>query len=497
MINVSSSTQKKETNNKFEEMIEELRRTNRQINPVLNDPEDFLIEPNAAPGSLDAKSPKRLNELYPNIAHYRKIQSELYYSKEVMELEWEKLWKKTWIMAGRASDCADVGDWFKFDIGRESILIVRSDKDTINAFYNVCKHRGNQLVHEEFGKGTKSFICSYHSWMWKCDGEIARVTDRNTFAPELLCDDLNLSKVHVHVWGGFIFINMDKNPVPFEEYMDPALMRALNAYQFEDWHIVKDVKVAVPANWKTNLDAFAEMYHLHQTHPQGVLATDDHFGQYDFYRNGHSRMIVPRGMVSKRQDDHETINDALRSLMTDSGVDPATFQGKADDVREACKKAKRQGLSPFERDYTGLSDSQIIDTWSCSLFPNTNLNINAEVALIQRFIPHESNPDQSVYHITILSAKINTEKKRPFFLEFTYGVDPSQDISGKVRPELRHTTIENSEVGFLLDQDLQQIGQVHKGIKSRGLNGVMRLSEQERRIQQFHAEYDLYLKDQK
>jgi phenylpropionate dioxygenase-like ring-hydroxylating dioxygenase large terminal subunit len=437
----------------FDEMLDHLRKTNRQINPVLADPEDFLIEPNAAPESLDVKAPKRLNELYPNIAHFRKIPTDLYYSRDVMEQEWEKLWKKTWIMAGRASDVAEPGDWFKFDIGRESILIVRSDKNTVKAFYNVCKHRGNQLVHDECGKGAKSFVCSYHSWMWKCNGDIARVTDQNTFAPELLCDDLNLSKVHCHVWGGFVFINMAENPVPFDEYLDPAMKRSLDAYQFEDWHIVKDVKVAVPANWKTNLDAFAEMYHLHQTHPQGVLATDDHFGQYDFYKNGHSRMIVPRGKVSQRQDDHETINSALRSLMEDSGIDPDTFQGKADDVREACKKAKRQGLSPFGVDYTSLSDSQIIDTWSCSVFPNLNLNINAEVALIQRFIPHE------------------------------------------FRPELRHTTIENSEVGFLLDQDLQQIGQVHRGIKSKGLNGVLRLSEQERRIQQFFAEYDLYMKD--
>jgi phenylpropionate dioxygenase-like ring-hydroxylating dioxygenase large terminal subunit len=485
------------TNTNFEEMIEHLRRTNRQINPVLNDPEDFLIEPNAASGSYDAKAPKRLKELYPDIEHFRKIPNELYYSREAMELEWEKLWKNTWIMAGRASDCAEVGDWFKFDFGRESFLIVRSDVDRIGAFYNVCKHRGNQLVHEECGKGAKSFTCSYHSWMWKCDGDLARITDRNTFAPELLCDDLSLSKVHCHIWSGFVFINMAENPVPFDEYMDPALMRALEAYQFENWHIVKDVMVTVPANWKTNLDAFAEMYHLHQTHPQGVLATDDHFGQYDFYRNGHSRMIVPRGKVSKRQEDHETLNDALKSLMADSGVDIAAFQGSADDVREACKKAKRQGLSPFGVDYSSLSDSQIIDTWSISLFPNLNFNINAEVALIQRFIPHETDPDQSYYHITILSRKINTDKRRPFFLEFTYGVDPKQDISGKFRPPLRHTTVENTQVGLLLDQDLQQIGQVHRGIKSKGLNGVLRLSEQERRIQQFFAEYDRYIKGQK
>lgn len=481
----------------FEEMLEHLRKTNRQINPVLADPEDFRVEPNAAPGSLDDKAPKRLNEIYPNIAHYRKIPTELYHSREVMEQEWEKLWKKTWILAGRTQDVADVGDWFKFDIGRESILIVRSDANTIKAFYNVCKHRGNQLVHEDCGKGAKSFICSYHSWMWRCDGEIARVTDRNTFAPELLCEDLNLSKVHIHVWAGFIFINMAENPVPFEEYTDPVMMRALEAYQFEDWHIVKDVMVSVPANWKTNQDAFAEMYHLHQTHPQGVLATDDHFGQYDYYRNGHSRMIVPRGKVSKRQLDHENLNDALRSLLADSGIDPDTFQGKADDVREACQKAKRQGLSPFGVDYSRLSDSQIIDTWSFSMFPNLNFNINAEIALIQRFIPHESDPDKSYYHITILTRELNTEKRRPFFLQFTYGVDPNQDISSNYRPPLRRTTVENSEVGVLLDQDLQQIGQVHKGIKSKGLNGVLRLSEQEGRIQAFFAEYDLYMNDRK
>ena len=68
-----------------------------------------------------------------------------YFSREIAELETQRLWPKVWLMACRLEQIEKVGDFATFDIGRESILIVRTASDTYKAYYNVCQHRGRRL----------------------------------------------------------------------------------------------------------------------------------------------------------------------------------------------------------------------------------------------------------------------------------------------------------------------------------------------------------------
>lgn len=487
----------------MKDLINQIRATNRQINPIVIDPEDYQREPNAAPDSIDRKPPYKLKDLYPDIANYRQLPTERYMSREFMEKEWTHMWKKTWLVAGLAYDVREVGDWFKYDIGRESIIVVRSDKDTVKAFYNVCKHRGYRLIEEDFGKGAKNFTCNYHSWMYKIDGENARVTDRYSFTQEALCGNLNLSEIHVRVHSGFVFINMDKNPIPFEEYFGDDPLRMLAPYDIENMQIVKEVSCAVPANWKTLMDAFVELYHVHQTHPQGLLGSDDHFVQYNFYKNGHNLMIVPRG-TSLRRPDHEEINDVNGILLSDVGIDPKTFKGKVSDIREIIRAERRKPDNVFGLDYSRFSDSQTIDNWNVSLFPNTMVSLYPEGVMVQRYLPHPTDPDQSFFHVQYIVARIKPGAKLPYGVQTVFGVDPNnadEMLSDKAHREILRTDVRNgldtTELNFILNQDVEQIGRVHEGMKSAGLDGFIRLSEQERRIQQFNAELDLYLEERK
>ena len=51
------------------------------------------------------------------------------------------------------------------------------------AFYNVCAHRGNRLVHNDRGS-VMQFTCSFHSWRYNLEGECTHVTDKETFNPK-------------------------------------------------------------------------------------------------------------------------------------------------------------------------------------------------------------------------------------------------------------------------------------------------------------------------
>ncbi len=108
------------------------------------------------------------------------IPKERYTSEEFMELEWEKIWTKTWLLGCREDQIPEPGDFICTNIGRESVLIVRQKNYEIKAFHNVCMHRGNRLADEGLWHA-ESFVCGYHGWEYDSDGTFVDIPDLNTF----------------------------------------------------------------------------------------------------------------------------------------------------------------------------------------------------------------------------------------------------------------------------------------------------------------------------
>ena len=150
------------------------------------------------------------------------ISPERFFSPEFAKAEWERMWTKTWLIAGRVSDIPQVGDYFTFDIGPESFVVTRTGTgpDDIAAYYNVCQHRGNRLVHQEFGTA-ESFVCVFHSWEWNLDGSLEQITDRETFREEVIADNPPLTPVKCDQWGGFVFICYDREPPALALFVSP------------------------------------------------------------------------------------------------------------------------------------------------------------------------------------------------------------------------------------------------------------------------------------
>lgn len=470
----------------------EIRFNDRPIKAMRPDPEDFILEPGEVTADFETKAPYRLDKLYPDIANYRTARPSLFYDPAVKAAEEEKMWSKAWLVAGIASDVGKVGDWFKFDIGPQSIIVARAREDEVHAFYNVCKHRGNELVQAEFGHDATSFTCIIHSWRYNLTGKNVRVTDRETFREEALCQNLDLTPIHVKIWGGLVFVNMAADPIPFEEYYGDVL-DMLGSYRMEEMFVVKDLTIEVPANWKTMYSVFNENYHAHATHPQIKPYVDDYNVQYDHYRHGHNRHLFAVGVVSPRWPDGRFINAGLAFMMQEAGVKPVGFKGDARHVRRAIQAAKRKPDNAYGMDFTGFTDNQLTDDWNPSLFPNVTLNMHPEGILLQRFRPHPSDPEKGYHDVIVLSARLGEGRRPPAYM----GVEDHVDVSGKTRPPRRRSTHDDPQSGEVVEQDIANMITLQRGMHSRGLNGVIVYSEQERRIQHFLAELDLYLNDRK
>lgn len=445
-------------------------------------PGHHAVRPGAPASSPERKSPP-LEALYPEKDAYLRLAPERYTSSAFMQQEWDAIWSRTWTCAGLFSDLARPGDFVRYDLGHESIVVVRGRDDALRAFYNVCRHRGRQLVAKQCGNGS-SFVCSFHGWIYDVDGRNRRVTDRELFDSRALEGGLDLVAVRCETWGPFVFVALSPEVPPLLECIAP-MPELFEAYELENLRLVKDVAVSVDCNWKVASEAFLEPYHTHATHPQIVDSIDELYNQYDYYPGGHSRVISPLSIPSPRLADRTTLTPAMKQILAVAGVDPERFPGTALDVRDALRAAKRQADNPFGVDYRRFSDDQLVDNWNPSIFPNLAMNALPEAVQVMRFLPDAVDPGRCTFHVwTLVRATRPGIRPTPFF-----GVEPDADLTGATRPPRRRTTEAAPELGDVLEQDVANMSLVQRGLASAGCD-VIRLSEQEGRIQQLHAEID-------
>ncbi|RME67982.1 MAG: aromatic ring-hydroxylating dioxygenase subunit alpha [Alphaproteobacteria bacterium] len=415
-----------------------------------------------------------------------------YYDRAWMQREWERMWTRTWLLACPVADVPEPGDYFRFDVGPESFVIVRGEDGAVRAFYNVCPHRGNRIVHNDFGS-LGAFTCSFHSWQFGLDGKNVRVTDEETFRKDVLCHEHDLPVVKCETACGFVFISMRADAPPVREFLGP-IADHLDRYEIDKMHVVHHKVTEWAANWKTGVDAFYETYHLHAVHPQTQGVMEDLRVQYDLYPGGMSRMYIPFARPSPRMADQDTVNEGIKMMLRDAGIDPATFNGSAQDARRAIQRAKRQRAARLGLDYSRFTDAQLSDSVPYGIFPNVQLGCHVEGVFLMRFFPHPTDPERFYYDNCILYRPVDDPT---YTVPEWMGLPKGTDTSGAVRPDIVRVPFGAPPgLGDVLDQDSELLPIVQQGIRSRGFKGPL-WSEQEIRLRHFHRELDRYMAGEK
>ncbi len=445
----------------------------------------WVVNTDAPPDSLEAKRAYVDNGT-------RRIDPARYFDREFMAREWDRLWTRTWLIAAVASDVPERGDYSVFRLRHEQILVVRQGDGGIRAFYNVCPHRGNRLIENDRGF-VAQFSCPFHSWEFGLDGCLAKITDEDTFRPEVIAHRPGLREVRTEVHCGLVFVNLDDEAPPLRERigLPPGY---LEAYRLDEMHVVRHVVSEWRANWKTGIDAFYETYHLHAVHPQtqGVMA--DIGVQCDLYPHGASRMIVPIGEKSRRIPDQTTVDEGLRYMLASEGIEPASFDGDARDVRGAIARHKRERARGVGLDYSHFTDGQLTDSWATGIFPNVQIGCHPEGAFLMRFLPHPHDPERFFYDtMTLFRPADDPTYRAPDWM----GIPASTDLSGRTRPATEFVAEgAAANLGEVLDQDAHLLPIVQEGIRSRAFQGPL-WGEQEQRLRHFHRELDRYLDGEK
>ena len=167
----------------------------------------------------------------PEIAA-RPLTGERYYSREFAQAEWDHMWTKVWLIGGLESEVPEPGDFITCEIGRESILMAHGADKRVRAFYNVCQHRGNRLVHSESGHVSEAFQCAYHGWRYDTTGTLKWVYCEEDFAQGSPCGKRNLIEIPCETWAGFIWYSMNEEAKPLCEFLHP-IAEQLDCYRME------------------------------------------------------------------------------------------------------------------------------------------------------------------------------------------------------------------------------------------------------------------------
>ena len=200
------------------------------------------------------------------------LEARYYTDPAIFKAEMNGLLMRTWQFAGHASQIANPGDYFAFEIAGQSLFCIRGHNGDIRCFYNVCQHRAHELVS---GTGnTRVVVCPYHAWTYELTGELRAGPNINS-VPGFDRTQICLSDVRCEDFNGFIFVNLDAGAAPMDEWF-PGVREELRAYVpgIDQLAPLEWVEIPENCNWKVSVENYSECYHCPINHPtfaEGVV----------------------------------------------------------------------------------------------------------------------------------------------------------------------------------------------------------------------------------
>lgn len=429
-----------------------------------------------------------------DFSHWRmRVPTDRYSCGEYAQREFENLWMKVWQIAGRAEELPNQGDWKVHKIQDQSFLLVRGKDGAVRGFVNACRHRGNRLCE---GNGNSARItCRYHNWTYGLDGSVLAIAhpDFDGTLDEFVApkSELGLLPISVECFGGFIFMNPDREAPPLSEFLGPA-KDVLAAYRMEEWVAVDiNVREEMECNWKVVMDAFGESYHIQGVHPELLGLSDTTRERFQVFGD-HSVATVPFGPASSGDLEREaqTILSVPSEQFPLYGDVLPRFAEEIESCRDgAGKLALPPGVTPktlFQQmireqltgkgyDVSALTDTQMTDYQYWLFFPNVFIQVCVGDATIIVNEPHPSGDrNHCVWHV--------------MFLHWV----PEAERATKVEPVKVMPPGEHFPYHWVLQQDFDQMPIQQEGLRNR-LYKEMLLTRSEPRVAHFHSAVDRWV----
>jgi choline monooxygenase len=206
----------------------------------------------------------------PRIEGASTIPARLYVDPVYLELEYDRVFGRTWQLVGHAKQAADHGQFFTTAIGQEPIVVLR-DGEALRGFHNVCLHRAGPVAQ---GCGQRTTLqCRYHGWTYRLNGELLQTPGMDG-VERFSRDDMRLLPIQVDVWGPLIFANLDPKAPALGHFLEDIPDRA-RVFRLDAMRFVERKDYVVECNWKVYIDNYLEGYHIPMVHQALHKELDD------------------------------------------------------------------------------------------------------------------------------------------------------------------------------------------------------------------------------
>ena len=233
-----------------------------------------------------------------------------YTSPDQAGREREMLFRHEPLLIGLSCELPNPGDYVTDDFSGVPILVVRNEAGQVNAFINVCRHRGARVA-SGYGSGKTVFSCPYHAWTYDRSGRLRSIPFEQGFESVDKTSNglrpLPVVEKYGMIWvmptpGGLIDIDGH-----LAGMADDLVAFGLASYSHYETRVLR-----ARLNWKLVIDTFLETYHLSTLHKNTIAPIlHSNLGTFDgMARN--LRMIGARKTIDALRQRPESEWDLVR-----------------------------------------------------------------------------------------------------------------------------------------------------------------------------------------
>ena len=205
-------------------------------------------------------------------AKAKSIHKDAYINAHWHDIDRTHIFRKSWQYLCHENQLAKPGDYLAAQLHGQSIFVCRQSDRSLKAFYNVCKHRGHELLS---GQGnTKRIICPYHAWMYDLDGRFLEAR-QSQFIEGFDDKDFCLDEIRLETFCHLIFVNLDQNAASLASQSE-NLATEINTFapDLKSLQFAHRLTYTIKANWKSVVDNFLECYHCPVAHKDFCTLVD-------------------------------------------------------------------------------------------------------------------------------------------------------------------------------------------------------------------------------
>jgi Rieske 2Fe-2S family protein len=207
-------------------------------------------------------SPKDLPRELPSLNDAKHVPGLVYVSPEIFEIEKRQIFMKDWICTIRSEEIPNAGDYTTMRLMGEPFVLCRDKRGEVNAFANICAHRGVEVVS---GSGNaQEFICPYHAWLYDLEGKLVGAPYMNE-ARGFDLKNCRLKPLKVDIWEGWIFISFNDAAIPLKEHI-AEFDSCFSFLQQVNCRLAAKIVVELNCNWKLMNENLMDMYHFKTLH---------------------------------------------------------------------------------------------------------------------------------------------------------------------------------------------------------------------------------------